>query len=265
MPVIEIDRVPVDYAVRPQKGRSLLFLHGGFGSSTQLWTRTMAALPACHAAYALNNFVRSGAPPGGYNVTAFAHRAGAFIRALGLHRPVLVGHSMGGVVCQLTALMYPDLVSGLVLVCTGASMRDHELGRQLLEEMKTSRAPEQTIRSVSAHWFHRPPPPGFFDEYVGLAITAPWQALIDVQELLLAADVEDRLGEIKVPTLVVFGGHDQGRGPHNAETLLRGIRGSRAAPMPDSGHSPMLETPDAFDAALRLFLEADVGSLEDAR
>jgi len=273
MPVIEIDSARVDYAARsglplPSGGgeaRSLLFLHGGFGSSSQLWTSTMAALPPQYHAYAVNNFVRSDPPPLGYNVTEFARRAGGFIRALDLRRPVLAGHSMGGVVCLLTALMYPERVGGLVLVCTGASMRDHELGRQLLAEMKASTAPEQTIRSVSTHWFHCPPPPGFFDEYVALAIQAPWRALIDVQESLLATDLEDRLGEIEVPTLVVYGGHDRGRGPHNAETLLRGIHGSRAAPMPASGHSPMLETPDAFNAALHQFLETDVGSLEDTR
>jgi len=258
MPEVVIDNARVNYDVREGGDRSLIFLHGGFGSSSELWTRTMAALPPRYTAYALNNFIRSDAPPTGYNVDAFAQRTGAFIKCLGLVRPVLVGHSMGGVVCQLTALDYPALVGGLVLVCTGASMRNHALGRRLLAQMKGGDGAEDTIRSVSAHWFHRPPPAGFFDAYVARAKLASWQAIIDVQESLIAAELEDRLHEIMVPTLVVFGAHDTGRTFDHAETLLRGIAGSRLALMAESGHSPMLETPEAFDAAFHGFLEKDV-------
>ena len=182
MPAIVIENARVDYDVRKGGDRPVIFLHGGFGSSSELWTRTVTALPAPYTGYALNNFIRSDPPPTGYNVAAFAHRAGEFIKQLGLVRPVLVGHSMGGVVCQLAALEYPGLVGGLVLVCTGASMRNHELGRRLLAEMKSGRNAIETIRSVSSHWFHRPPPPGFFDEYVARASSASWQAIIDVQE-----------------------------------------------------------------------------------
>jgi 3-oxoadipate enol-lactonase len=254
MPTFVIENARVDYDVREGGELPVIFLHGGFGSSSELWTRTMTALPARYTGYALNNFIRSDPPPTGYNVTAFAHRTGEFIRQLGLAHPVLVGHSMGGVVCQLAALEYPGLIGGLVLVCTGASMRNHELGRRLLAEMKSSGNAEKTIRSVSSHWFHRPPPPGFFDEYVARASSASWQAIIDVQESLIAADVEDRLHDIKVPTLIVYGAYDTGRTIDHAETLLHGIAGGRLAVMTDSGHSPMLETPDAFDAEFHHFL-----------
>jgi pimeloyl-ACP methyl ester carboxylesterase len=258
MPEIIVDGARVNFDRRVGGPHAIVFLHGGFGSSSELWTRTMAALPARYSAYALNNFVRSDPPPGGYNVAAFARRVAGFIRALDLGRPVLVGHSMGGVVSQLTALDYPDRVAGLVLVCTGASMRNHELGRRLLTQMKSEGIAADTIRSVSANWFHRPPPDGFFEGYVARASTVPAQAMIDAQESLLATDLESRLADIGVPALVVFGAHDTGRTFDHAQTLLRGIAGSRLAVMPDSGHSPMLETPDDFDAQFHRFLAESV-------
>jgi MFS family permease len=103
MPTVVIEGARVDYDLREGGDRPIIFLHGGFGSSSQLWTRTMAALPHRYTAFALNNFIRSDPPPTGYSVAAFAHRVGEFARALGLGRPVLAGHSMGGVVCQLAA------------------------------------------------------------------------------------------------------------------------------------------------------------------
>jgi pimeloyl-ACP methyl ester carboxylesterase len=263
---VVIEGARVNYDLRPGGRHALVFLHGGFGSSSELWARTMAALPESYTAYAINNFIRSDPPPGGYNVPAFARRTGMFIKTMNLPRPVLVGHSMGGVVSQLTALTFPDRVGGLVLVCTGASMRSHDLGRRLLAQMKAGEMSEETIRSVSAQWFHRPAPPGFFEAYVARAKSASWQAMIEVQESLLATDLEDRLNEIRIPTLVVHGAHDAGRTFDHAQKLLRGIATSRLATMADSGHSPMLETPDAFDAALHRFLAtvwAEQGSALD--
>jgi len=231
----------------------VVFLHGGFGSSSDLWTETMAALPPEWSAYAIDNFLESEAPTEGYNVAAFAKRASGFVSRMGLDRPVFVGHSMGGVVCQLTALDYPASVGGLVLVCTGASMTSHQLARDLLDELRQGSGSADSLRAISAHWFHTAPP-AFFDRYIARAARAPLDAMIAVQESLIAADTRARLAEIRVPTLVVFGAHDTGRTIDHARTLLAGIRGSELAAMDDSGHTPMAETPDAFNAAFHAFL-----------
>jgi pimeloyl-ACP methyl ester carboxylesterase len=254
MPEVIVDGASVNYEVRAGGPQPVVFFHGGFGSSSQLWDRTMASLPPYCTGYAVNNFIKSDPPPDGYSVEAFARRAVGFIRALGLRNPVLVGHSMGGVVCQLTALRAPDLIGGLVLVCTGAAMRNHALGRELLQVLETDGLTEKTVVSISANWFHRDPPPGFLDEYLRRAKTVPVDAMISVQASLLAANLEPRLHEIRAPTLVVWAAHDTGRTFDYAETLLRGIPVSRLARMENSGHSPMVETPAEFDQAFHTFL-----------
>ena len=253
MPFTTVDGVNVHFTSRPGRGLPVIFLHGGFGSSSELWRDTMARLPSEYRAFALDNFLRSDPPPGGYNVSAFADRVAGFIRELGVGRAVLVGHSMGGVVSQLTAIGYPDLVAGLVLVCTGASMANHQLGRDLLDELRTGGATPETIRSISGHWFHTAPS-AFFDEYVTLATEAPVDAMISVQESLIAADLRPRLGDIRAPSLVVWGAHDTGRTIEHATALLDGIPGSRLARMEASGHTPMVETPDHFDESFHAFL-----------
>jgi 3-oxoadipate enol-lactonase len=264
MPQIVVDGASVNYEMHDAGPQPVVFLHGGFGSSSQLWDRTMDALPSYCSGYAINNFIRSDPPPDGYNVGAFARRVGGFIRALHLHKPILVGHSMGGVVSQLTALEFPGLVGGLVLVCTGAAMRNHVLGRELLGVLEKDGLTDKTIASISANWFYRDPPPGFLAEYLRRAQTVPVGAMINVQASLLATDLEPRLHQIDVPALVVWGVHDSGRTFDHAETLLRGIRKSRLARMNDSGHSPMIETPTEFDLAFHAFLaeiaEAHSGS-----
>lgn len=253
MPWVEVEGAEVHYAERRGGPRAIVFLHGGFGSSSELWAGAMAALPPEWSAYAIDNFLRSDPPPGGYNVATFARRAAGFADALGLDRPVFAGHSMGGVVCQIVALDHKPRAGGLVLTCTGAHMTNHELGRRLLERLREGADDREVMRDISANWF-RTPPSGFFDGYVARAASAPLQAMIDVQASLIAADTRARLSEIDVPTLVVFGAYDTGRTIDHAETLTRGIRGAELAVMHDSGHSPMVETPDAFNATLHRFL-----------
>lgn len=254
MPQVVVDGAKVHYAVRPGGMRAVVFLHGGFGSSSELWARTMDALPAQYSGYAIDNFLRSDPPPGGYSVPEFARRVGGFIAALGLERPVLVGHSMGGVTIQLAAITYPDRVGGLVLVCTGPAMTNHNLARRWLEELRENGHKFETIRDISANWFHRPVPE-FFDGYVKRAASAPLEAMVSVQASLIETDLRSRLREIAVPALVVFGKHDAGRTIEHAQALLQGIRNSELATMHDSGHSPMIETPHDFDAAFHKFLE----------
>lgn len=252
MPFVEIEGARVHYAVRSGGPRAVVFLHGGFGSSSELWAATMAALPPEYSAYAIDNFLRSDPPPGGYNVTAFARRAAAFAAALKLDRPVFAGHSMGGVVCQLVALNHPQAAGGLVLTCTGAHMTNHQLGRDLLAQLRDGAGDPAAMRAISRNWF-RDAPADFFEGYVARAAFAPLQAMIDAQTSLIAADLRDRLKDIRVPALVVFAKHDTGRTIDHAETLVNGIPGAELAVM-DSGHSPMVETPEAFNAALRSFL-----------
>jgi pimeloyl-ACP methyl ester carboxylesterase len=254
VPWIEIDGRQVHFTARPGGPQSIVFLHGGFGSSSDLWAETMEALPPTWSGYAIDNFLYSDPPPDGYSVEAFSRRAAGFADALGLRRPVFAGHSMGGVVCQLTGINRPDLVGGLVLVCTGPSMTNHAAARRWLGELKAGAGSPDSIRAISANWFHGTPPRASFERYVGNAVRAPLDAMISVQESLIAADLRDALPRIEAPTLVVFGAHDAGRTIEHAQALLGGIRHSTLAIMRDSGHTPMVETPTDFNAALHAFL-----------
>jgi pimeloyl-ACP methyl ester carboxylesterase len=244
----------VHFDVRGNGRKSVIFVHGGFGSSAELWHRTMDALPSDFTGYAIDNFLRSEAPPDGYNVHSFAKRLGHFAAELGLAKPIIVGHSMGGVVCQLAALSFPETFGGMVLIGTGPTMRNHGLGQQLLDRMKAEGVTKEMMRDFSAHWFYQPAPGNFFEEYVSRAQQAPAQAIIDAQASLLEVDLVDQLGTIAIPTLIVHGAHDHGRPIEHAKLLLNGIRNSRLCVCEESGHSPMLETPSVFDKEFHAFL-----------
>jgi len=133
-------------------------------------------------------------------------------------------------------------------------MTNHDLARRLLAELRDSAGSPAAMRAISANWFRAEPPRAAFERYVANATRAPLAAMVAVQESLIAADLRDELHHIDVPTLVVFGAHDTGRTFDHARMLLDGIAGSTLAVMKDSGHTPMIETPGDFNAALHGFL-----------
>jgi len=68
-------------------------------------------------------------------------------------------------------------------------------------------------------------------------------------------DRTDRLGEISVPTLITVGRYDEVT-PSCAETMHRGISGSKLVLFENSSHSAHLEEPDKFRSTLLEFLQA---------
>lgn len=261
---ITVDDARVVFDRTAPAARSVIFVHGGFGSSSELWHLPMSTLPEGVAGYALNNFLRSDPPASGYSVSSFADRLAHFADALNLEAPVIIGHSMGGVVCQIAASRYPDRFGGLVLVGTGPNMQSHGVGQALLDRLRNEGLSRQLMQDISANWFYQDPPEGFFEEYVERALTAPLQAMIDVQASLLEANLLPDLGRIRCPTLIVHGAHDVGRPLQHAERLKNGISGSRLHICEQSGHSPMLETPEEFDAVFHDFLHSINPSLSQS-
>src|ERR671937_2004639 len=70
-------------------------------------------------------------------------------------------------------------------------------------------------------------------------------------------DVRDRLGEIRVPTLVIRGGYDMCT-PRIAQTLARGIAGAREVVLEASSHTPVLEETERYlDVVGRFMREAE--------
>ena len=68
------------------------------------------------------------------------------------------------------------------------------------------------------------------------------------------AEMDDRLGEIAAPTLIIAGERDFMCGPGVGAVMAKGIRGAKLVTIAGSGHFAHLETPEAFEGAIVDFL-----------
>ena len=102
------------------QGRPVVLLHG-VASSSRIWLLVGPRLGERFRVFALDQrgHGESAKPGDGYDFPSVVGDAAAFIEALGLERPVIVGHSWGGNVAVELAATHPDAVAGLVLVDGG--------------------------------------------------------------------------------------------------------------------------------------------------
>lgn len=183
------------------------------------------------------------------------------VDGLGWERFVLFGHSMGGMAAQLVALRHPERLSGLILMGTthGPVPVDLDLVeagkavvraggmRALVDAQRGSPGPPAHERLLRER-------PGYreFMEAKALAMDpAAWVALVD--DMVGQPDRLAALRSLPVPTLVVAGEQDDFLA--DCRRLAEAVPGASLAVIPDAGHSPQFEAPDAWWQAVSAFLE----------
>lgn len=250
-------------------GRPFLLVHGFTGARSD-FTEWLPALADAgwHAVVADNRgHGDSDKPPSedDYDFHIFAADKLALADALGWDRFVLLGHSMGGMIAQTLVLDAPERVDALILMDTHHGQL--AMPDDLLELAVTvARAGDmETIAQVSAadsplasdaHRRVAAERPGYVEE--GMAKTRASSPAMYARMITRITEPHDRLASlarITCPTLVIVGEQDA---PflEASHAMAATIPGARLAVLPDAGHSPQFEAPDAWWAAVSGFLSS---------
>ncbi len=182
-----------------------------------------------------------------HGATALTER---FLREYLREPAVLVGNSFGGHVATRLAIEQPGLVRGLVLA--GAS--------GILEKSMVS---DIQIRP-SREWLSRKIGELFFDQthmreadldraHKELSDRGGARAMIKLSRSARKDHLRDRMREIRVPTLLVWGKQDVVTPPEAAVGFNKAIPASRLVWFDNCGHVPMVERPEEFAAAMLEF------------
>ena len=269
--------------VKPEKpnGRTVVLLHGkNFCAAT--WETNIKDLVA--AGYRVVapdqiGFCKS-TKPAAYQFT-FRELAGnthALLASLGIEKPVVVGHSTGGMLAAHYTLLYPNDVSHLVLVnpvgledWSAKGIPPITVDQWYARELKTNadgiRAYEKSTY-YAGQWQDR------YERWVQMLAglnngpgkqAVAWDSAL-IYDMIMTQPVLYRFGDIKVPTLLLIGQKDTtaiakdmapaelkpklGNYPELGKAAAKAIPGARLVEFPELGHAPQMSDPEGFDKAL---------------
>lgn len=192
----------------------------------------------------------------------------AFVRQLlsrlGVGRVIVAGNSLGGAIAWQLALADPGRVAGLVLVdAAGHDFQPESvpLGfriaripvlREGMRWVLPRRAVENSVRDVYGNPSRAST--ALVERYYELSLRAGNRVALMQRMDQLAPGPVERLGEIRVPTLILWGAKDRLIPPRWGQAFHQAIPGSRLVTFPGLGHVPQEEDPAATLAALRDWL-----------
>jgi pimeloyl-ACP methyl ester carboxylesterase len=253
-------------------GPPLLFVHG-LGGAWQNWLLNLPAFMDSHRVVALDlpGFGDSEMPAGELTIREMARVVDEVCRQLDLDCPVVVGNSMGGFVAAELAISFPTRVSKLVLV-SAAGVSTEYLVREPLVALGrlwaggTTRLASQVDAVVLRPRLRR----AFFQVVVRyperlsvpltyeLARGSGKQGFLPALASLIGYSFRDRLAQIEVPVLIVWGRNDMLVPVEDADGFARLIGpNARKVIFDDTGHLAMLERPSRFNELLAGFIAGE--------
>lgn len=236
---------------------TVILLHG-LGAQAESWTANIAPLAAQFRVIVPDQvgFGKSDKPFLKYRVGTYADFLDKFMAELKIEKAHLAGNSLGGWVAALTAIKYPNRVEKIVLADAAGLMppmiefeRIYQLNNSTRDEV---RANLKLIFASSA--FHNE---ALVDQFMtqriatndGYTINALIESIKRKEDFL-----DNRLGEIKKPTLIIWGRQDGLLPLADGEKFKKGIAGSELTIFENCGHVPQFEKAADFNKAVLEFL-----------
>jgi N-formylmaleamate deformylase len=235
----------------------LILLHGLTGNG-QCWTAITQTLEGEYDLIMpdFRGHGKSSVPEYGYRYDDHANDVVGLINSLGISPPVLIGHSMGGLVAAVVASRYPALIRGLILadptfigIKQQREIRDSDVAdrhrrvlngslEELLGDMQT-RHPQRSLSTLA------------------IIARARFETSMSAFDVLTPPypDYVQLVASIDVPGLLVFG--DSGLVSAELASKLQLINSKfQVAQIEGAGHGIYYDQPDRFSAIVRSFVRS---------
>jgi 3-oxoadipate enol-lactonase len=244
----------------------LVFLHG-IGGAARAWRGQLDAFSDRYRVIAWDMPGYGGsAPLATVSIAALADALQNFLQAIGPTRPILVGHSIGGMIVQQWLAKNPDAAATVVLAQTSPAFGkpdgdwqkafiDARLGPLDRGETLVSLAPSLVQELVGDD-----PDPNGMDLARDCMASVPEATYRATMLALMGFDLRAALKSIAVPTLVLSGSKDNNAPAPMMAKMASYIPSATYLELEGVGHLANLERPGAFNAALDTFLKANAAA-----
>jgi len=207
-------------------------------------------------------------PAGDYSTELFADDVAGFMEALGLERAHIAGLSLGAATGMWLAARYPHKIKSLSLhsgwTKTDPFIKTAVEGWQVMAKALGS-VTEMVILGIFP-WCFTPELYAAKPDYIQSLASfvrgrpaQPVEAFVQQSNAVIAHDVEAHLGQIKAPTQITFGRHDQVTSTRFADRLMNNIQGAELVVFEGCAHAPIFERVEEFNQKTLEFLRRHSG------
>ncbi len=260
MPHLQANGTRIYYEVHGKEAATpLVFLHG-LGSSGQDWELQVPVFAEDFRVVLIDmrGHGKSDKPAGPYTVSGFAADTISVLDHLQISSAHVVGLSMGGMIAFQMAVDYPSRIQRMVIANSGPALIPRTLKEHIAVWMRFA-----IVRTMGMKKMGETLAPRLFtdaeqererQEFVSRWAENDRRAYLNAMRAIIGWSVEDRISTISAPTLVIAS--DQDYTPVSAkEAYIAKMSTARLQVIKNAHHAVAVERPDAFNAAVKAFLE----------
>jgi 3-oxoadipate enol-lactonase len=258
---ITVNGISVNYILEGPASGPVITMSNSLASNLSMWDPQIPVLASRYRVLRYDTRGHGGtdAPAGPYSLDELTEDVRALLQALGIGRTHLVGLSMGGMIGQIMALKYPNMLQSLVL-CDTMSRVPTEAKPMWDDRIHTAetRGMEPLVESTLARWFTEPfrqRGSAVLDRVRTMIRTTPPQGYAGCCHAIAGLNLTEHLQAITLPTLIIVGEDDPGTPVAASRVIFEHIKGSELVILKAAAHLSNLEQPEAFNQALTAFLQ----------
>ncbi len=251
MPFLEYKGKKIFYQIKEADTKqAIIFIHGSGGNS-HTWKNQLAKLDTIYNLIAIDlpshdqsdNFSE-------LSLELYVDVVKNLVKTLKLKEVVLAGHSLGGAVIQSYYFKYPDEVSALILIGTGARLRVSPI---ILTSLQNNF--QEFLEGLPIGAFYRRTSKEIINEYMTETSKTDPQVTYRDFKICDEFDVMDKMSLIDVPSLIICGNEDRLTPPKYSKFFHEKLKISELIIIDKASHMVMLEKPEELNQAIKEFIK----------
>jgi 3-oxoadipate enol-lactonase len=257
VPFVETKDLHMHYELDGPAGAPALVLSNSLGTNLSLWNPQLPILAKSFRVlrYDSRGHGHTSATPGEYSVEMLGRDALQLLDALNLERVNFCGLSIGGMTGMWLAVNAAHRLDNLVLANTAPKIGKLDLWNERIKAVR-ERGTKTVSKQVVERWFT----PEFHAKHPGqiaktrqMIESTSTDGYVGSCAAVRDFDFCEKVDDIRVPTLVIAGTHDQSVPPSDAQKLAKQIPGARYIELP-AAHISNVEAAGRFTDEVSAFL-----------
>src|SRR5688572_15569145 len=262
MPQVDVNGIKIEYRFDGKEGAPYITFVTGIANDLTMWDRQVEALGKDYRTlrFDLRGHGDTQATEGDYSIELLVRDLNGLLNELNIQKTHLIGLGLGGAIVQAFAADNSHRVNALLPCCCRAKMVPQFAAMwHKLRELVAQDGVEAIVEQTSQRWFSddfKAANPQVLQNVQNMIRGTTTLGYLGVSAAFLGLNLEDKLPQIKAPTMYISGAEDKlGGPPELMAELAKKVPGAQHRSVPKAAHIANIENPSGFNSLVADFLK----------